>query len=185
MKAAYARIAAEYGVKWNGRRYDRANPTGADIPNQAINHAASAVEAIAAIAVNAVSAIPQLGFIHEHSAQAFVLDIADLFRNELTLPIAFAAALEMAKGSQYSIDRIVRYRAGRMFREKNVAGLMIEKIKELFDVGYDGGHNAGRSRQVPRVSADDLRRDSAGSVHRAADIPGGQKQDLEGDGGVA
>jgi CRISPR-associated protein Cas1 len=145
MKAAYARIAAEYGVAWRGRRYDRTNPAAADIPNQAINHAATAVEAIAAVAVNAVSAIPQLGFIHEHSAQAFVLDIADLFRNEVTLPIAFSGALEITKGSQYSIDRIVRKCAGRMFRERNVAGLMIEKIKELFDVGHDGGHHKRRS----------------------------------------
>jgi CRISPR-associated protein Cas1 len=50
MKETY-RIAAERaGIRWNGRRYDRQNPNAADRPNQALNHAASAVEGAAAIA---------------------------------------------------------------------------------------------------------------------------------------
>lgn len=68
------------GIRWNGRRYDRANPAAADMPNQALNHAASAVEAAAAIAVAATTNIPRLGFVHEDSGQSFVLDIADLVR---------------------------------------------------------------------------------------------------------
>lgn len=36
------------GIAWHGRRYERDNPTAADPPNQAINHAASAVEGAAA-----------------------------------------------------------------------------------------------------------------------------------------
>ena len=39
-----------------------------------------------------VGAIPQLGFIHEHSGDAFALDIADLFRDTILLPAAFKSA---------------------------------------------------------------------------------------------
>ena len=60
-----------------------------DLPNQALNHASSAVEAAAAIAVAATATIPQLGFIHEDAGQSFVLDIADLYRVEVTIPCAF------------------------------------------------------------------------------------------------
>ena len=60
---------------WRARRYDRTNPTAADIPNQAINHASVAVTSAAVIAVTYVGAIPQLGFIHEHSSEAFALDV--------------------------------------------------------------------------------------------------------------
>src|SRR6266487_2968719 len=50
MKETY-RIAAERArISWSGRRYDRQNPNAADRPNQALNHAASAVEGAAAIA---------------------------------------------------------------------------------------------------------------------------------------
>src|SRR6266699_1813665 len=60
MKETY-RIAAERArISWSGRRYDRQNPNAADRPNQALNHAASAVEGAAAIAVAATATIPQL-----------------------------------------------------------------------------------------------------------------------------
>ena len=78
---------------WRARRYDRTNPTAADIPNQAINHASVAVTSAAVIAVTYVGAIPQLGFIHEHSSEAFALDVADLFRDTVLLPAAFQSAI--------------------------------------------------------------------------------------------
>ena len=86
MKATYRLVALQIGITWQGRRYDRARPMATDLPNQALNHAASAVEAAAAIAVAATATIPQLGFIHEDAGQSFVLDIADLFRDSVTIP---------------------------------------------------------------------------------------------------
>lgn len=41
MKAIYASLADRYQIPWWGRVYDRQNPTAADMPNQAINHAVS------------------------------------------------------------------------------------------------------------------------------------------------
>ena len=133
VKEAYKLAAARFGVSWEGRRYDRATPEAADLPNQAINHAATAVQAAAAIAVASVSALPQLGFIHEDSDQSFVLDIADLFRESIMLPIAFTSAKEAGKGEE-TVDRLVRRHAGRMFRERTVVSAMIDKIKELFEM---------------------------------------------------
>lgn len=139
MKALYRRLAEQHGITWRGRRYDRANPDAADPPNQAINHAASAVEAAAAIAVAATSTIPQLGFIHEDSANAFVLDIADIFRDSVTVPVAFAAVRAAEKEPQRSLEAHVRKLAGRIFRERTVIPNMIDKIKELFDDDHDRG----------------------------------------------
>jgi CRISPR-associated protein Cas1 len=85
----YRFTAERLGVRWAGRRYDRQDPLSADLPNEALSHATSAVEAAAAIAVAATAAIPQLGFIHEDSGQNFILDIADLFRDALTVPLCF------------------------------------------------------------------------------------------------
>ena len=79
MKETYRLLAMQVGIEWRGRRYDRARPEGSDLPNQALNHAVSAVEAAAAISVSATATLPQLGFIHEDPGQSFVLDIADLF----------------------------------------------------------------------------------------------------------
>lgn len=134
MKETYKITAQRFGIQWRGRRYDRANPDAADLPNQAINHAATAVQAGAAIAVTALSTLPQLGFIHEDSDQAFVLDIADLFRDRITLPVAFGAARK-ADGSSDTIDRIVRRDMATAFRKEAVIPAMIDRIKEMFDDG--------------------------------------------------
>lgn len=116
-KTMYRLMADKYGITWHGRRYDRQNPNAADTPNQAINHAATAVQGAAAIAVHAVAAIPQLGFIHEDSGQSFVLDIADLFRDAVTLPIAFSA-VRQAESNSETIDRLVRREAATVFRKQ-------------------------------------------------------------------
>jgi len=132
VKEIYRLTAERIGIRWNGRRYDRSNPLSADLPNQALNHAASAVEAAAAIAVAATAAIPQLGFIHEDSGQSFILDIADLFRDELTVPCAFKAALAAEKRPNESIERLTRRSVGERLRRDQVIPTMIDRIKALF-----------------------------------------------------
>ncbi|TCW33291.1 type I-E CRISPR-associated endonuclease Cas1e [Marichromatium gracile] len=143
VKATYKLMAQRYGIDWKGRRYDRANPNAADIPNQAINHAATAVQAAAAIAVQAVAAIPQLGFIHEDSGQSFVLDIADLFRDTITLQIAFTVAKKAETDSQ-TIDRLVRREAATVFRKQGVIPMMIERIKQVIRMEETDASGHGR-----------------------------------------
>ena len=129
IKRAYARAAERHGVRWQGRSYSRDNPNAGDLPNQAINHAGAAMTAAAAVAVAATGTIPQLGFVHEDSGQSFVLDIADLFRHDVLLDIAFGAAKEAARGD--SVDRLVRRRAALLFRQRQVIPTMIDRIKTL------------------------------------------------------
>lgn len=134
MKRTYQVLADAHGVPWRGRRYDRNDPDADDVPNQAINHAATAVQAAAALAVAATCAIPSLGFIHEDSGQSFTLDIADLFRDSVTLPIAFGAARQSLDGDLQLIDSLVRRRAASVFRREGLVPSMIDRIKALFDV---------------------------------------------------
>jgi len=131
LKRLYELTARQFGVPWQGRRYDRTNPNATDIPNQAINHAASAVEAAAAIAVAATATIPQLGFVHEDSGQSFVLDIADLVRHDVTLPIAFGAAKHVLKHRDDNLERVVRTKAAEVLGTKQVISTLIDHIKTL------------------------------------------------------
>lgn len=144
VKAIYHLMAEKYGIQWNGRHYDRNNPEATDIPNQAINHAATAVQGAAAIAVQSLAAIPQLGFIHEDSGQAFVLDIADLFRDTITLQIAFSVAKKAIGGDQTSIDRLVRREAATVFRKQDVIATMIDKIKQVLRTEENDGASSDR-----------------------------------------
>lgn len=133
MKETYRRLAEQFGLRWHGRRYDRNKPEATDLANQAINHVVTAVEATARVAVAATGAVPQLGFIHEEAGHAFTLDITDLFRDSVTLPVAFAAAREVAAGGKDSVERVARRLAARALRRKRVAELMIDKIKSVID----------------------------------------------------
>lgn len=141
VKESYRTLARQFGIEWLGRKYDRKNPERDDNPNQALNHAATAVEGAAMIAVAATATLPQLGFIHEDSGNSFCLDIADLFRDSLTVPIAFGAVRERLRRPDQPIERCVRQLAGKTLRRQKVIPAMIERIKELFDAD-DGGRDA-------------------------------------------
>lgn len=134
LRETYRIIADRYGVSWVGRHYDREHPDSADLANQAINHAATFVEAAADIAVAAIGALPPLGFIHENSSNAFTLDIADLWRADVTLPLAFSTVAKMMGKNTRNLEREVRYQAAKCFKEKKLIPKMIDQIKELLDV---------------------------------------------------
>ncbi len=131
MKETYRLAAERAGIRWNGRRYDRQNPNAADRPNQALNHAASAVEAAAAIAVAATATIPQLGFIHEDSGQSFVLDVADLVRDSVTIPCAFKAAALAERRPAEQLERLTRRMTGERLRRDGVIPRLIDRIKTI------------------------------------------------------
>ena len=132
MKETYRLMAMQIGVEWRGRRYDRTRPMENDLPNQALNHASSAVESAAAIAVSATATIPQLGFIHEDPGQSFVLDIADLYRDNVTIPCAFRAAKRVTEQPEENIERVTRRFTGQGLVREQVIPSMIDRIKSLF-----------------------------------------------------
>ncbi len=141
VKSMYKTHAEKYGIPWRGRRYDRQNPGANDIPNQALNHAATFVESAADIAVAAVGALPPLGFIHEDSSNAFTLDIADLWRDEFTVPLAFSVARKVLDDPEKLLEREIRFTAAAWFRKRKLIPAMIDRIKELLHVDDDrGGH---------------------------------------------
>lgn len=56
---------------------------------------------------------------------SFVYDIADLYKCELTVPLAF----EMAKANPEHLERAVRYRMRDMFRESRLLERIIPDIR--------------------------------------------------------
>ena len=81
----------------------------------------------------AIGAIPQLGFIHEHSGEAFALDVADLFRDTVLLPAAFQSARTVMDNPTLNIERHTRRTTGELLRTERVISKMIDRIKTLFD----------------------------------------------------
>jgi CRISPR-associated protein Cas1 len=133
VKTLYRNLARQFAINWAGRRYDRNDPEATDRVNQAVNHGSAAVRAAAMIAVAATSTIPQLGFIHEDSRNAFCLDIADLYRESVCLPAAFRAVKQFENDPQEPLERYARRSAARSLNERQVIPGMIDRIKSLFE----------------------------------------------------
>ncbi|MFV3076522.1 type I-E CRISPR-associated endonuclease Cas1e [Niveispirillum fermenti] len=131
IKRSYEIIAGQAGIIWRGRHFDRANPEGDDAPNQAINHAVTAVEACVAIAVQATGTLPPLGFLHEDSAKSWVLDLCDLYRTTVTVPIAFSCVRQQRDRPGETLDRLCRRAVSRHVRDKDFIDTVITDIKEL------------------------------------------------------
>ena len=138
MKESYRLLARQIGVEWHGRRYNRANPNAVDLPNQALNHASSAVEGAAATAVAATATIPQLGFVHEDPGQSFVLDIADLYRDSVIIPFAFRAAKCVAERPAENTERVTWRLTGRELASSLIIPAMISRIKSLSEESNTG-----------------------------------------------
>jgi len=133
IKKMYEILARNYGVPWKGRRYDRASPDATDLPNMTINHAATFVESAADIAVAALGALPPLGFIHEGSSNAFTLDVADMWRTEITIPLAFYVAKRVLDDPGLTLERELRKEAAVWFRKHKLIPAMIDRIRDLLD----------------------------------------------------
>ena len=94
VRSAYRKASKDTGVAWKGRKYDSNDFAGGDAINQALSAAHACMYGVAHSAIVAMGASPGLGFIHTGHERSFVYDIADLYKVEIALPVAFGVAAE-------------------------------------------------------------------------------------------
>ena len=94
VRRCYRDHARMYGLAWDGRRYDPGDWSAGDPVNRALSSANTALYGICHAAVLHLGCAPGLGFVHTGRQLSFVYDIADLYKAEITIPAAFAAAAE-------------------------------------------------------------------------------------------
>lgn len=83
------------GVPWSKREYDPENFDGGDAVNQALSAANSSLYGVVHSVIVALGCSPGLGFVHTGHSRSFVYDIADLYKAELTIPLAFDIAADL------------------------------------------------------------------------------------------
>lgn len=108
VKECYRAQAARVGIPWNGRVYTPGAFDDGDPVNQAVTAAAQCMYGIAQTTVTALGCAPGLGFIHSGHELAFVLDIADLYKTEIALPIAFDVAAQSPEDIGSRTRRAIR-----------------------------------------------------------------------------
>lgn len=125
MKRVYTQESVRTGVYWNRRSYDPNDFDSGDPINQALTAANAALYGIAHSVIAALGFIPALGVIHTGTDRSFVYDIADLYKAEVAIPVAFdcVAAADGKTSSQ------VR----RAIRDKVVELRLMERmVRDLF-----------------------------------------------------
>lgn len=127
VKAAYREHSARTGVEWKGRRYVPGRFDEGDAPNQAITAAAQCFYGVAQSVVAALGCCPGLGFVHSGHEQSFVLDVADLYRVEVAVPVAFDVAAEGDEEVGARTRRALRDR----IHEEGLLERCVGDIKEL------------------------------------------------------
>lgn len=92
IRALYRKLSKQYGVPWEGRGYNPDNFVDASPVNQALSAAHVCLYGVVHSVIVALGCSPALGFVHDGHERSFVYDIADLYKAELTIPIAFSVA---------------------------------------------------------------------------------------------
>ncbi|MFD0883236.1 type I-E CRISPR-associated endonuclease Cas1e [Streptosporangium algeriense] len=90
MKALYRLCAQQHALRPFKRSYAPDDWDGQDPVNRALSAANTCLYGIVHAAINAIGCSPGLGFIHTGTSHSFVYDIADLYKAELTIPLAFS-----------------------------------------------------------------------------------------------
>lgn len=97
IRSVYRQSAKKWNVAWNGRTYDPENFSDGDPVNQALSAGHACLYGAAHAVIQALGCSPGLGFVHTGHECSFVYDIADLYKAEITIPLAFELAATVDK----------------------------------------------------------------------------------------
>lgn len=144
VKDCYRAEAARTGIRWRGRKYVPGDFAAGDAVNQAITAAAQCMYGVAHAVVSSLGCSPALGFVHSGHELSFVLDIADLYKTEVGIPLAFDVAAESEEDVASRTRRALRDRINEM----SLLDRCVDDIKHLLLV--DGANAATTSASVDR-----------------------------------
>ena len=132
VRRSYQLLAHQFGVKWTGRDYNPENWDTSDLPNRCLSAATSCLYGVAEAAVLAAGYAPAVGFIHTGKPLSFVYDVADVYKFETVVPVAFKVAASNPSGNP---ERAVRLGCRDVFRQTRLLDRIIPDIEMLLAAG--------------------------------------------------
>ena len=141
VREMYKALAARHGIAWRGRDYDPTDWGAADTVNRCLSAATASLYGISEAAVLAAGYAPAIGFLHTGKPQSFVYDIADLYKFETVVPVAFrvagAAQASRPLDGRPVTDPVgeVRRRCRDAFRQSQILARLIPAIEEVLAAG--------------------------------------------------
>ncbi len=123
VRTIYQSKAEEYQVGWKGRYFKPGKFEFSDITNQVMTASNAALYGILCSAVHGMGYSPHIGFIHSGSPLPFVYDLADLYKEHLTIDLAFALTRDMA-------GRYDKYKVSSEFRQRVIEMDLLARLSE-------------------------------------------------------
>ena len=131
VRETYKLIARQYGVEWKARNYDTQEWDKGDLPNRCLSAATACLYGVTEAAVLAAGYAPAVGFIHTGKSLSFVYDMADIYKFETVVPIAFRVAAK----SHGNPEQAVRLGCRDIFRETRLLERIIPDIEDILSAG--------------------------------------------------
>lgn len=92
IRRVYRHWSKETGVEWKRREFDPEDYDAGSEINKALSAAHFCLYGVAHAVIVALGCSPGLGFVHTGHERSFVYDVADLYKAELSIPVAFETA---------------------------------------------------------------------------------------------
>lgn len=141
IRRVYRESAKRWNMPWSGRAYDPDDFSSGDPVNQALSAGHACLYGVAHAVIQALGCSPGLGFVHTGHECSFVYDVADLYKAEITIPLAF----EMAATAQTDqIASQMRRRTRDAMVQNHILERMVRDIQTLLAQGDETqiGENA-------------------------------------------
>jgi CRISPR-associated protein Cas1 len=132
VRQTYQLLARQFGISWKGRDYDAEDWDSADLPNRCLSAATSCLYGVTEAAVLAAGYAPAVGFIHTGKPLSFVYDVADVYKFETVVPVAFKVAASNPPGNP---ERAVRLACRDVFRQTRLLERIIPDIEAMLAAG--------------------------------------------------
>jgi CRISPR-associated protein Cas1 len=126
VRTCYSTMSKVTRVPWSKRKYDRGDWDAADPVNQALSVANSCLYGLCHAAILSLGYSPAIGFIHTGKQLSFVYDVADFYKIEVTIPIAFYAT----KLGTRDLGRSTRLLCRDAFRRSQLLKRLVPDIRE-------------------------------------------------------
>jgi len=149
VRAVYRKAARKTGVTWNGREYDPNDFSASDPVNMALSAAHACLYGVAHSVITALGCAPGIGFIHAGHERSFVYDIADLYKAEITIPIAFEVAAQQPE----NIGAVTRRTVRDAIADGRILERMVKDIRELLlGIAEDGS-----LQEIPEIETNTVK----------------------------
>jgi CRISPR-associated protein Cas1 len=148
VRKMYELLARQHRVTWKKRNYDHTDWGSGDISNRCMSSATACLYGICEAAILAAGYAPAVGFIHTGKPQSFVYDIADIFKFETVVPVAFKIAARKPSNP----EREVRLACRDAFRRSKILKRIIPTIEEVLaagDLSIPGSHKEAVEVAIP------------------------------------